>query len=136
MSSSNFNIANSEKEIISFIKKNNFIEPIILGGGTNILFKNNIDRSILKIQIKGIELINETEDHVIISVVSSMTMIYYVCWIPLMDFITVEMGYHRWMAPIVFITLIHAIDMICRVMGFRHPSMVWDCSSLRYVVLI
>ena len=68
MSSSNFNIANSEKEIISFIKKNNFIEPIILGGGTNILFKNNIDRSILKIQIKGIELINETEDHVIISV--------------------------------------------------------------------
>ena len=68
VSSSNFNIANSEKEIISFIKKNNFIEPIILGGGTNILFKNNIDRSILKIQIKGIELINETEDHVIISV--------------------------------------------------------------------
>ena len=66
--SSNFNIANSEKEIISFIKKNPFSEPIILGGGTNILFKNNIDRNILKIQVKGIELINETEDYVIISV--------------------------------------------------------------------
>ena len=59
--SSNFNTANSEKEIISFIKKNKFSEPIILGGGTNILFKNNIDRNILKIEIKGIELINETE---------------------------------------------------------------------------
>ena len=66
--SSNFNIANSEKEIISFIKKNPFSEPIILGGGTNILFKNNIDRNILKIQVKGIEVINETEDYVIISV--------------------------------------------------------------------
>ena len=66
--SSNFNIANSEQEIIDFIKKNNTGEPIILGGGTNILFKNNIDRSILKIQIKGIELINETEDYVIVSV--------------------------------------------------------------------
>tara|TARA_B100000953_G_scaffold286820_1_gene268584 strand:+ start:58 stop:1077 length:1020 start_codon:yes stop_codon:yes gene_type:complete len=66
--SSNFNIANSEQEIIHFIKKNNTGEPIILGGGTNILFKNNIDRSILKIQIKGIELINETEDYVIVSV--------------------------------------------------------------------
>ncbi len=66
--SSNFIIANSEKEIIDFIKKNNFNVPIILGGGTNILFKNNIDRNILKIQVKGIELINETEDYVIISV--------------------------------------------------------------------
>ena len=47
--SSNFNIANSEQEIIDFIKKNNIDEPIILGGGTNILFKNNIDRNILKI---------------------------------------------------------------------------------------
>ncbi|MAU63123.1 MAG: UDP-N-acetylenolpyruvoylglucosamine reductase [Flavobacteriaceae bacterium] len=67
--SSNFNIVNSEKEIVSFInKKSRLNEPIILGGGTNILFKKNVDRNILKIKIKGIELIKETKDYVIISV--------------------------------------------------------------------
>ena len=78
--SSNFNIANSEQEIIDFIKKNNIDEPIILGGGTNILFKNNIDRNILKIQIKGIELINETEDYVIVSVGAGEVWNDFVNW--------------------------------------------------------
>ena len=55
VTSTDFNIANSEQEIINFLKKINFKTPIVLGGGTNMLFKTNIEKSILKIQIKGIE---------------------------------------------------------------------------------
>ena len=66
--SSNFNIINNEKEIIDFITLNNNPETIILGGGSNMLFKNNIYKPILKIEIKGIEIINETKEKVLISV--------------------------------------------------------------------
>lgn len=66
--SSDFNVANSEQEIIEFLNEIKFSNPIILGGGTNILFKSNIDKSLLKIEIKGIEIINETNNYVNVSV--------------------------------------------------------------------
>ena len=66
--SSNFNVINNEKEIIDFIVSNNNSESIILGGGSNMLFKNDVDKPILKIDIKGIEIINETKESVLISV--------------------------------------------------------------------
>ena len=66
--SSNFNIINNEKEIIDFLVSNKEPDSIILGGGTNTLFKNNIDKPILKIQIKGIEVINESNNSILISV--------------------------------------------------------------------
>jgi UDP-N-acetylmuramate dehydrogenase len=66
--SSDFNVANSEQEIIEYLNEIKFSNPIILGGGTNILFKSNIDKSLLKIEIKGIEIINETNNYVDVSV--------------------------------------------------------------------
>tara|TARA_B100000795_G_scaffold244334_1_gene208782 strand:+ start:516 stop:1502 length:987 start_codon:yes stop_codon:yes gene_type:complete len=66
--SSNLNIINNEKEITDFIISNNDPESIILGGGSNILFKNDINRPILKIEIKGIDIINETNEKVLVSV--------------------------------------------------------------------
>jgi len=68
VNSTDFNIANSEKDVINVLKKTNFKSPIILGGGTNVLFKTNIEKSILKIQIKGIKVLNETSQHIQISV--------------------------------------------------------------------
>lgn len=68
VTSTDFYIANSEHEIVKFLKKINFKTPIILGGGTNMLFKKNIDKSILKIKIKGIEILNETNEFIEISV--------------------------------------------------------------------
>ena len=68
VNSTDFNIANSEQDIINFLKKTNFESTIILGGGTNMLFKTNIDKSILKIQIKGIKVLNETSEYIQISV--------------------------------------------------------------------
>jgi len=75
-----FNIANSEKEIINFLKKNNFQSPIVLGGGTNVLFKENIENSILKIGIKGIEVSNETDKHIKISVGAGENWKNFVDW--------------------------------------------------------
>ena len=66
--SSSFNIVNSELEITSFLKETNYTQPIILGGGTNILFKNDVDKDILKINIKGIKIYNETNTYVDVSV--------------------------------------------------------------------
>ena len=68
VTSTDFNIANSEQEIISFLKKINFKTPIILGGGTNMLFKTDIEKSILKVQIKGIEVLKETNEYIQIAV--------------------------------------------------------------------
>ena len=66
--SSSFNIVNSELEITSFLKETNYTQPIILGGGTNILFKNDVDKDILKINLKGIKIYNETNTYVDVSV--------------------------------------------------------------------
>jgi len=66
--STKFSIANSEKKIIEFLERISFSSPIILGGGTNILFKNNIDTNIIKIEIKGITITSETSKHIDISV--------------------------------------------------------------------
>ena len=66
--SSSFNIVNSELEITSFLKETNYTQPIILGGGTNILFKNDVDKNILKINLKGIKICNETNTYVDVSV--------------------------------------------------------------------
>ena len=66
--STKFTIANSEQKIIEFLERISFSSPIILGGGTNILFKNNIDTNIIKIEIKGITITSETSKHIDISV--------------------------------------------------------------------
>ena len=66
--STKFSIANSEQKIIEFLERISFSSPIILGGGTNILFKNNIDTNIIKIEIKGITITSETSKHIDISV--------------------------------------------------------------------
>ena len=46
-----------EKDILNFLEKNKNQSLFVLGGGTNILFKNDIDYPVLKINIKGIEII-------------------------------------------------------------------------------
>ena len=66
--STNFSIAKSEQKIIEFLKRINFSSPIILGGGTNILFKNNIETNIIKIEIKGVVIASETNKYVDVSV--------------------------------------------------------------------
>ncbi len=56
-------------------------EIIILGGGTNILLKSKyIEKTILKIQIQGIEIYNETENEVYVSVGAGVNWDQFVWW--------------------------------------------------------
>ena len=63
----NFNKAKNEDEILHFLIENK-CNPLILGGGSNILFKNNINKPILKIEINGIQIIEENENSIYVSV--------------------------------------------------------------------
>ncbi|MFY7899942.1 MAG: UDP-N-acetylmuramate dehydrogenase [Chitinophagaceae bacterium] len=50
-------------EIVSNPKVFSNGHPLILGGGSNILFTQNISQCVLKNNLKGIELVGEDEDH-------------------------------------------------------------------------
>ncbi len=75
----NFNKAENEDEILHFLTKNKS-NPLILGGGSNILFKNNINRPILKIEIKGIQIIEENENSIYVSVGAGENWDDFVKW--------------------------------------------------------
>ena len=74
-----FNKAENEDEILNFLSENKNV-PLILGGGSNILFKNNINKPILKIEIKGIEIIEENENTVYVSVGAGENWNDFVKW--------------------------------------------------------
>src|SRR5579862_3826135 len=46
----------------------NYQMPMILGGGSNIIFTKHFDGLVLKNEIKGINLIGENDDHVYVKV--------------------------------------------------------------------
>lgn len=47
---------------------NSVSDPLIIGGGSNILFTKDIDRPIVVINHKGIRIINETYEHIFIEI--------------------------------------------------------------------
>ncbi|MCC6447658.1 MAG: UDP-N-acetylmuramate dehydrogenase, partial [Chitinophagaceae bacterium] len=59
---------NHENELLKLIKdKNTFSKPIyILGGGSNILLTKNLEGILLHNRLKGIEIINEEDEHVFV----------------------------------------------------------------------
>ncbi len=75
----NFNKAKNEDEILHFLIENKS-NPLILGGGSNILFKNNINKPILKIEIKGIQIIEENENSIYVSVGAGENWNDFVRW--------------------------------------------------------
>ncbi|MCB9250554.1 MAG: FAD-binding protein [Ignavibacteriales bacterium] len=64
----------SEAEIQNYLLENNIEEnkTLILGGGSNILFTNNYDGTILKSAIIGIKEIKKDEDYVYLEVGSGV----------------------------------------------------------------
>ncbi|MFT3911197.1 MAG: UDP-N-acetylmuramate dehydrogenase [Ferruginibacter sp.] len=61
-----FTSINDLQEIFEGNAKGQTPNPLILGGGSNILFTKNVNGLVLKNEIKGIEKINEDDDHVYI----------------------------------------------------------------------
>ncbi len=60
----------STKEILDFIEihKKQDLPLIILGGGSNVLFTKDFNGNVLRPTIKGIEILEETTEHVILKV--------------------------------------------------------------------
>ncbi|MCT4616076.1 MAG: UDP-N-acetylmuramate dehydrogenase [Marinifilaceae bacterium] len=69
-------------ELIELIKKNNLIESkfFILGGGSNILFTENFDGLVIHPNIKGIEIVKETQEHVYVKVGANENWDEFVNW--------------------------------------------------------
>ena len=80
----------SENDIVSFLEKNKNQSLFVLGGGTNILFKKDIDYPVLKINIKGIEIINEDDYEVLVSVGAGENWNELVWWCIKNDFGGIE----------------------------------------------
>lgn len=80
----------SEKDIVSFLEKNKNQNLLVLGGGTNILFKKDISHPVLKINIKGIEIINEDDYEVLVSVGAGENWNEFVWWCIENDFGGIE----------------------------------------------
>jgi UDP-N-acetylmuramate dehydrogenase len=62
--------ASSENDILKALEKSKELDLplIILGGGSNVLLTKNLNAIVLKIEINGIKLINETEEEVFLEV--------------------------------------------------------------------
>jgi len=61
---SSFSSKEELEELLGFMPA----PPLILGGGSNILFTRDIDGLVLKNEITGIELVHEDEEHVYVKV--------------------------------------------------------------------
>lgn len=61
-----FTSVNSREQLIEALiwSKNKGLEIFILGGGSNILLTQNVNSLVIKIEISGIEVVNEDEDYV------------------------------------------------------------------------
>jgi len=64
----NFAIFKSEKELITQLEetKNKHLPLLILGGGSNMLFTKNVSGVVLKNEIKGIQILSEDSDSVLV----------------------------------------------------------------------
>lgn len=74
--------ANSSEEIISALDfaKENDLKIMLLNGGSNMLLTHDFDGLVLKLNLKGIEIVSENEDFVEVKVNSSENWHEFVKW--------------------------------------------------------
>jgi len=60
----------SEEEMLSFVRSPDLMQypPVILGEGSNVLFTKDYPGSVIRVNTKGIQVIDETPDEVVIRV--------------------------------------------------------------------
>ena len=68
MISREFHEVSSEEEVIKTLKSLKNKKVFILGGGTNILFTNNVQIPVINVRIKGMKIISENNNYVTISI--------------------------------------------------------------------
>ncbi len=75
-----FIIINHENELTDLLKKGNSHNFKILGGGSNLLLTQNIKGTLLKNEIKGIDIVLENEDEVLVRVGGGENWHEFVMW--------------------------------------------------------
>lgn len=68
------------KELTAVLEHTNYPEKFILGGGSNLLLTKNVDALIIHINIKGITICSETEDHVFVQANAGENWHEFVLW--------------------------------------------------------
>jgi UDP-N-acetylmuramate dehydrogenase len=68
VSANYFSSFTNDNELAELITHNSKLKTVILGGGSNILFIKDFDGLVLQNEVKGIDLVNEDEDHLYIKV--------------------------------------------------------------------
>lgn len=60
----------SESDLIEFLADNRFnqVPILILGGGSNVLFRNNYEGVLIRNEIKGVEVIEESDEEILVKV--------------------------------------------------------------------
>lgn len=74
------------EELKSFLTKQYASEVFILGGGSNMLLTRDIDKNVLHINLKGKEILKETEDEVFVRAMAGETWHEFVLWCIAQDF--------------------------------------------------
>ena len=72
----------SEDELIS-LHKNGFFEkqkPFVLGGGSNVLFKHEVSKTVLKVSLKGIDIVKVEENSVLVKIGAGENWHRFVEW--------------------------------------------------------
>ena len=77
---SHFAAFSSPEELMQLLSLQNLPEPFILGGGSNILLTADINRLVLKNDLKGIEVIQETGSDVYVKVQAGENWHAFVCF--------------------------------------------------------
>ena len=80
VTSESFFIVTSIKDLKNILSENKTKKITVLGGGSNILFTKFLDGLCLKIDLKGINVIEETENNVVINVMAGENWHDFVQW--------------------------------------------------------
>ncbi len=72
--------AHSLDELIELLSGSQFKERLVLGGGSNILLVNDIDAMVIHVGLKGIEVVSETEDVILIKAAAGENWHEFVLW--------------------------------------------------------
>lgn len=85
-----FTSISSIDSLIDILSSNLYPNKLILGGGSNMLLTKDVDALVIHINIKGISIISETEDHVIIKANAGEVWHEFVLWCLKHDFGGIE----------------------------------------------
>lgn len=77
-----FTSIHSESELVQLYNSDLDLSNVfILGGGSNILFRKNFSGLVIKIEIEGIEVIEENEDYVLVRAGAGVVWHNLVMWV-------------------------------------------------------